>query len=78
MLMDPTTAQEPAGTLTYEISESADQPGVCKLTVVHVLAGAPATAAMVAGTDEPGAGGGWAWVLSDLKSLVETGTPFNG
>ena len=29
---------------------------------------------MVAGEHEAeGAGGGWAWVLSDLKSLLETG-----
>jgi uncharacterized protein YndB with AHSA1/START domain len=26
--------------------------------------------------EEYGAGGGWAWVLSDLKTLVETGSPF--
>jgi hypothetical protein len=31
---------------------------------------------MVAGSDEAGAGGGWAWVLSDLKSLLETGKTF--
>ena len=31
---------------------------------------------MVAGDAEAeGAGGGWAWVLSDLKSLLETGKP---
>jgi uncharacterized protein YndB with AHSA1/START domain len=79
MLMDPTTAAEPFTTLTYEIAELPAQPGVCKLTVTHDLTGAPATAAMVAGAQEEyGAGGGWAWILSDLKSLVETGTPFNG
>ena len=36
----------------------------------------PITAAMVAGVDEDegqGGGGGHAWVLSDLKSLLETG-----
>lgn len=77
MLMDPTTAAEPFTTLTYEIEEAKTQPGVCKLTVIHQLAGAPATAAMVAGTDEPGAGGGWAWVLSDLKTMLETGKTFN-
>jgi DNA-binding transcriptional ArsR family regulator len=26
----------------------------------------------------PGAGGGWAWILSDLKTLLETGRPFAG
>jgi uncharacterized protein YndB with AHSA1/START domain len=77
MLMDPTTAAEPFTTLTYEIADSKTQPGVCKLTVTHELAGAPATAAMVAGTDEAGAGGGWAWVLSDLKTVLETGDPMS-
>jgi uncharacterized protein YndB with AHSA1/START domain len=76
MLMDPTTAAEPFTTLTYEIEEAKTQPGVCKLTVTHELSGAPATAAMVAGTDDAGAGGGWAWLLSDLKTLVETGSTF--
>ena len=77
LLMDPATAGEPFTTVTYLIEESKTQPGVCKLTVTHELAGAPATAAMVSGSDEEGAGGGWAWILSDLKSLVETGKTFN-
>jgi len=76
MLMDPTAAAEPFTTLTYEIEEVKTQPGVCKLTVTHQLAGAPATAAMTAGSDEAGAGGGWAWILSDLKTLLETGKTF--
>ncbi len=77
LLMDPSTAGEPFSTVTYLIEESKSQPGVCKLTVTHDLPGAPATAAMVGGSVEEGAGGGWAWVLSDLKSLVETGRTFN-
>jgi uncharacterized protein YndB with AHSA1/START domain len=76
MLMDPTTAAEPFTTLTYEIEDAKMTPGVCKLTVTHQLTGAPATAAMVAGTDDAGAGGGWAWILSDLKTLLETGKTF--
>jgi hypothetical protein len=34
----------------------------------------------VAGTDEVGGdgGGGWAWVLSDLKTLLETGESLGG
>jgi uncharacterized protein YndB with AHSA1/START domain len=76
MLMDPTTAAEPFTQLTYEIEESKTQPGVCKLTVTHELVGAPATAAMVAGTEDGGAGGGWAWILSDLKTVLETGKSF--
>jgi uncharacterized protein YndB with AHSA1/START domain len=77
LLMDPSTAGEPFSTVTYLIEESKSQPGVCKLTVTHDLPGAPATAAMVGGSVEEGAGGGWAWILSDLKSLVETGRTFN-
>ena len=77
LLMDPATAAEAYSTLTYEISESKSQPGTCKLTVIHELPESPASFAMVAGTDEEGAGGGWAWLLSDLKSLVETGKAFN-
>src|SRR3954465_14231019 len=76
MLMDPATAAEPFTTLTYEIEEAKTQSGVCKLTVTHQLTGAPVTAAMVAGTDDAGAGGGWAWILSDLKTLLETGRTF--
>ncbi|BAL86340.1 hypothetical protein AMIS_11200 [Actinoplanes missouriensis 431] len=73
MLMDPTTAAEPFTTLTYDIEDVTH--GVCRLTITHELTDAPAHAALVQGTTEPGAegGGGWAWVLSDLKSLLETG-----
>ena len=75
-LMDPGTAAEPFTTLTYEIEDAKMQPGVCKLTVTHELTGAPRTAAMVGATEDSGAGGGWAWILSDLKTLVETGKNF--
>jgi len=80
MLMDPRTAAEPFTRLTYEIEPRPN--GVSKLTVTHELAGAPVLAALVGGdfdSDEPqGAGGGWAWVLSDLKTLLETGSGFHG
>jgi hypothetical protein len=46
--------------------------GVSTLTLTHELEGAPKTAAMVAGA--PGTGGGWSFVLSDLKTLLETGS----
>jgi uncharacterized protein YndB with AHSA1/START domain len=77
MLMDEQTAKEPFGKLTYEIVEVPAQPGLCKLTVIHELTGAPVTAALTSGSQEEfGAGGGWAWVLSDLKTLLETGDAF--
>jgi uncharacterized protein YndB with AHSA1/START domain len=70
----PEIAPEPATRLTWEI-EDADFGGT-KLTLTHELDGAPHTATMVAGA--PGTGGGWAYVLSDLKSLLETGEPIAG
>jgi uncharacterized protein YndB with AHSA1/START domain len=76
MAMDPATAAEGFSRLTYEIVEGSD--GVSKLTIVHELAGMPRLAAMVSGSlEDTGAGGGWMWVLSDLKSLLETGSPLN-
>ncbi|HVV07898.1 SRPBCC family protein [Amycolatopsis sp.] len=71
MLMDPEMAAEDFTRLTYEIEPSA---GGARLTVIHELENAPRTATMVSGVHEAeGAGGGWAWILSDLKSLLETG-----
>jgi uncharacterized protein YndB with AHSA1/START domain len=61
--------------VTFEISEG--DAGVCKLTVTHELENAPEHAEMLAGTQE-GAGGGWAYVLSDLKTLLETGEALPG
>ena len=51
--------------------------GVTQLTVTHDLDGRAGRAALVSGED-PNAGGGWAWVLSDLKTLLETGTALEG
>ncbi|HKE77588.1 MAG TPA: SRPBCC domain-containing protein [Acidimicrobiales bacterium] len=78
LLMDPGTAAEPFTRLTYDIAEA--EGGVCRLTVTHELAGAPLHATLVAGTEDVGAegGGGWAWVLSALKTLLETGEPLGG
>jgi uncharacterized protein YndB with AHSA1/START domain len=72
---DPQSAAEAPTRLTYQIDE---QPGgVCRLTVTHDVSGAPLTAAMVSGEVE-NAGGGWPFVVSDLKTLLETGRPFAG
>jgi uncharacterized protein YndB with AHSA1/START domain len=78
MLMDPTTAAEGFTRITYEIKEL---DGFCSLTVVHDLDGAPMLASVVSGALEDsgeGGGGGHAWILSDLKSLLETGTTLAG
>ncbi|GAA1862746.1 SRPBCC family protein [Asanoa iriomotensis] len=72
MLMDPGLAAEGFTRLTYEIAEGTD--GVCTLTVTHDLTGAPGLAALMRGDFEAmGAGGGWPWTLSGLKTLLETG-----
>ena len=77
MVMDPEMEAEGFTRLSYEIEEG--EGGVSKPTVVHDLEGAPKLANMVAGgMEDVGAGGGWSWVLSDLKSLLETGKPFQG
>ncbi len=63
--------------LTWEIEEG--QGGVTKLKVIHDLEGAPKLAALVSGEmEDMGAGGGWSWVLSDLKTLLESGKPLKG
>jgi uncharacterized protein YndB with AHSA1/START domain len=73
MAMAPEMAAEGFTRLTYEIDETMD--GVAKLTITHDLTGAPLLAEVVAGAGEDqGAGGGWSWVLSGLKTLLETGT----
>ncbi|NOT71858.1 MAG: transcriptional regulator [Hyphomicrobium sp.] len=72
-LFDAGTTAEAHTRLTYEITEN--QGGVCTVTITHDVAGAPKVAGMVAGGGDPvKGGGGWPWVLSDLKSLLETGT----
>jgi uncharacterized protein YndB with AHSA1/START domain len=77
MAIDPSLAAEGFTKLTYEIDEG--RGGVSRLSVIHDLAGRPGHAAMVAGDQQgPGAGGGWLWILSDLKSLLEGGKQMSG
>jgi uncharacterized protein YndB with AHSA1/START domain len=63
-LFDPETASEPHSRVTWEIEPQ--EGGVTKLTVVHdQLEASPKTAARV--------DGGWSYVLSGLKTVLETG-----
>lgn len=65
-LYDPELAAEPPSRVTWEIE--AMPGGISKLTVVHDrLEGSPRTAAHVAG--------GWMFIISGLKTLLETGEP---
>ena len=63
---DPEMAAEQPSRVTWEIEPQ--DGGFAKLTVVHdQLEAAPKTAAGVAG--------GWSFILSGLKTLLETGKP---
>ena len=63
---DPELLNEPPSRVTWEIEPQ--DGGFAKLTVVHdQLVASPKTAASVAG--------GWSFVLSGLKTLLETGKP---
>jgi uncharacterized protein YndB with AHSA1/START domain len=73
----PDTEAEPATRLTYEIQQNSD--GTCTLTLTHDVTGAPHVAGMVPGGGDPIKGmGGWPWALSDLKTLLETGSRMAG
>jgi uncharacterized protein YndB with AHSA1/START domain len=72
MAMDPAMAAQGFTRLTYEIEERKN--GVSRLTLTHELEGAPLLAVLMSGgMEDQGAGGGWSWVLSGLKTLLETG-----
>ena len=76
MIMDPESMAEGFTRLTYEITEL---DGACRLTLTHELEGAPHLRLLVGGAYEDGqGGGGFPWVLSDLKSLLETGAGLAG
>jgi uncharacterized protein YndB with AHSA1/START domain len=75
MLMDAQLAAEGFTRVTYEIEPG--KGGVSRLTVIHELEGAPKLAALMAGEMEAqGAGGGWSFILSSLKTLLETNASF--
>jgi uncharacterized protein YndB with AHSA1/START domain len=71
-LFDANTSAEPSTRLTFEITDHLN--GQCTVTITHDVTGAPCVARMVPGGGNPAqGGGGWPWILSDLKSLLETG-----
>jgi uncharacterized protein YndB with AHSA1/START domain len=77
MLMDEGLKAEGFTRLTYDIDEGAY--GGTRLTLTHDLSGAPRLANLLSGgLESEGAGGGWSWVLSDLKTVLETGSPIAG
>lgn len=57
--------------ITFEIVDSGQ--GFCRLTVTHDVTGMPMMAAATISKFNNDGGGGWNWILSDMKSLLETG-----
>lgn len=80
ILVDPTCMAEGFTVVTHEIHDFGN--GSCKLTrarkldASHSTIGELVSGRMHAGGE--GGGGGYAWVLSDLKSLLETGVGLTG
>lgn len=75
-LFNDATKAEGFSRVTWEIEETAS--GFSRLTVTHELEGQPMMAAMVSAKFSEMGSGGWTWILSDLKSLLETGAPMSG
>ena len=65
-------AAEGTSRITWEIEKTAS--GFTRLTVTHDLTGAPTMAAAVSAKFSEMGAGGWSWILSDLKTLLETGS----
>jgi len=76
MHFEASQTAEPYTTLTWEIEAIDEQ--VTRLTVIHDTAGAPVHAALVSGEQLEAGGGGWPFILSDLKTLLETGIGLSG
>jgi uncharacterized protein YndB with AHSA1/START domain len=58
--------------ITWDIVPTS--AGFCRLTVTHEMENAPIMAASTSSkVDDGQGGGGWTWIISDLKSLLETG-----
>jgi uncharacterized protein YndB with AHSA1/START domain len=71
-LFDDAMKAEGFTKITWEIE--AANSNFSRLTVIHELDNAPIMAEMVASKFSEMGTGGWSWILSDLKSLIETGS----
>ena len=57
--------------ITWEVVPTGK--GFCRVTVTHDTGGAPMMSGATQSKYSEQGGGGWNWILSDLKSLLETG-----
>ncbi len=71
-LFAPEQEAEGAREVTWELVPEDD--GITRLTVTHDVTDAPIAAAMIEGSAKlTEGGGGWNWILSGLKTVLETG-----
>jgi uncharacterized protein YndB with AHSA1/START domain len=71
-LFSPQNEAEGFTRLTWEVEPTSG--GFTRVTLIHDLTGAPMASGMVSSPFSDQGGGGWPWILSDLKSLLETGS----
>ncbi len=71
-LFSPDNEKEGFTKLTWEIKDTG--AGFSQLTVTHNVEGAPMMARAIKSDFSFDGGGGWAFILNDLKTLLETGT----
>jgi uncharacterized protein YndB with AHSA1/START domain len=57
--------------VTFELVDTGQ--GFCRLTVTHDTTGMPMMTGATTSKFSTDGGGGWNWILSDIKSLLETG-----
>ncbi len=57
--------------ITFEVVDTGQ--GFCRLTVTHDTTGMPMMTGATTSKFSTDGGGGWNWILSDMKSLLESG-----
>ena len=70
-LFNDANREEGFSRITWEVETTAG--GFARLTVIHDVTGKPIMAGAIKSQFSLQGGGGWSWILSDLKSLLETG-----
>jgi hypothetical protein len=77
-VFEPGDGQMERNRKLVEETGRAIEQALTRLTGTHELEGAPRHAEQVAGDIPLEQGGGWPWILSDMKSLLETGKSIAG
>jgi len=70
--------EQGGGIYPRHVGNRADDGGILQTHVTHDMEGAPLMASATASKFDQQGGGGWTWIISDLKSLLETGKSLSG